>query len=83
VKKRFDIFWFEENGPTWIEAPETLQTASDEIEKLPQHDSGSYASVDHRTATVFRLPPNFVRELGQVKSAFLTARTRMTQVLNT
>ena len=49
MKKRFDIFWFGENGPNWIEAVETLETAKDEIEKLPQHDSGSYAVVDHRT----------------------------------
>ena len=49
MKKRFDIFWFGENGPNWIDAVETLETAKDQIEKLPQHDSGSYAVVDHRT----------------------------------
>ena len=48
MKKRFDIFWFGENGPTWIKAVETLKTAKDQIEKLPQNDSGSYAVVDHR-----------------------------------
>jgi hypothetical protein len=47
--KRFDIFWFGENGPNWIQAVETLQNAKEQIEKLPQNDSGSYAVVDHRT----------------------------------
>jgi hypothetical protein len=47
MTKRFDIFWFGENGPNWIEGVETLETAKDQIEKLPQHDSGSYAVVDH------------------------------------
>jgi hypothetical protein len=51
MKKRFDIFWFGENGPTWIKAVETLETAKDQIEKLPQNDSGSYAVIDHRTFT--------------------------------
>jgi hypothetical protein len=49
MMKRFDIFWFGENGPNWIESGETLQTAKEQIEKLPQNDSGSYAVVDHRT----------------------------------
>jgi hypothetical protein len=49
MKNRFDIFWFGENGPNWIKAVETLETAKDQIEKLPQNDSGSYAVVDHRT----------------------------------
>jgi hypothetical protein len=49
MTKRFNIFWFGENGPNWIDAVETLETAKDKIEKLPQHDSGSYAVVDHRT----------------------------------
>jgi hypothetical protein len=49
MKKRFDILWFGENGPNWIEAVETLETAKDQIEKLPQNNSGSYAVVDHRT----------------------------------
>ncbi len=49
MKKRFDIFWFGENGPNWIEAVETLQTAKEQIEKLPQNNSGSYAVVAHRT----------------------------------
>jgi hypothetical protein len=48
MPKRFDIFWFGENGPNWIDAVETLETAKDRIEKLPQNDSGSYAVVDYR-----------------------------------
>jgi hypothetical protein len=49
MSKRFDIFWFGENGPNWIDAVETLETAKNHIEKLPHHDSGSYAVVDYRT----------------------------------
>jgi len=49
MTKRFDIFWFGENGPNWINAVETLETAKDQIEKLPQNDSGSYAVVDQKT----------------------------------
>ena len=49
MTKRFDIFWFGENGPNWIDSVETLETAKDQMEKLPQNDSGSYAVVDHRT----------------------------------
>jgi hypothetical protein len=49
MMKRFDIFWFGENGPNWIEAVETPQTAKEQIEKLPQNNSGSYAVVDRRT----------------------------------
>ena len=29
MKERFDIFWFGENGPNWIEAVETLETAKE------------------------------------------------------
>src|ERR1700732_119476 len=49
MKNGFDMFWFGENGPNWVDAVETLQTAKEQIEKLPQNDSGSYAVVDHRT----------------------------------
>ena len=49
MKKRFDIFWLGDNGPTWIEAVETLETAKARIEKLPQGNSGSYSVVDQRT----------------------------------
>jgi hypothetical protein len=54
MRKRFDIFWFGDNGPTWIEAVETLETAKTCIEKLPQSNSGSYSVIDQRTGN--RLP---------------------------
>jgi hypothetical protein len=31
---KFDIFWFDEDGPTWIEAVDTLEIAKAHIEKL-------------------------------------------------
>lgn len=49
MKKPFDIFWFGENGPNWIETVDTLETARAHIEKLPQAQSGSYAVLDQRT----------------------------------
>jgi hypothetical protein len=49
MKKPFDIVWFGESGPSWIEAVETLETAKAHIEKLPQANSGSYAVLDQRT----------------------------------
>ena len=49
MRKVFDIFWFGENGPNWIEAVETLESAKADIEKLPQANSGSYAVLDQRT----------------------------------
>jgi hypothetical protein len=49
MKKPFDIFWFGESGPTWIDAVDTLETAKERIEHLPQNNSGSYAVLDQRT----------------------------------
>ena len=41
--KPFDIFWFGDNGPNWIETVETLEIAKTHIKNLPQASSGSYA----------------------------------------
>jgi hypothetical protein len=49
MQKPFDIFWFGDNGPNWIEAVETLEAAKAHLEKLPQVNSGSYAVLDQRT----------------------------------
>ena len=49
MKRPFAIFWFGESGPTWIDAVDTLETAKDRIESLPQNNSGSYAVLDQRT----------------------------------
>jgi hypothetical protein len=49
MKKPFDIFWFGDHGPNWIETVETLDIAKAYIEKLPQGNSGSYAALDQRT----------------------------------
>jgi hypothetical protein len=47
--EKFDIFWLGENGPTWIEAVDTLEIAKAHIENLPQPTSGSYAVFDRQT----------------------------------
>jgi hypothetical protein len=60
---KFDIFWFDEDGPTWIEAVDTLEIAKAHIEKLgkpPQVNSGSYAVFDRQTGT--RIP--FIQKLA-------------------
>jgi hypothetical protein len=49
MEKPFDIFWFGDNGPNWIEAVETLEAAQAHLERLPQVNSGSYAVLDQRT----------------------------------
>jgi hypothetical protein len=49
MKKPFDIFWFGDNGPNWIETVETLEIAKARIENLPQANSGSYAVLKQRT----------------------------------
>ncbi|MDX6711595.1 MAG: hypothetical protein QOH96_2611 [Blastocatellia bacterium] len=59
--KSIDIFWFDENGPIWIEVVDTVEIAKARIEelrkseKLPQVKSGSYAVIDRRTGqTLYR-----------------------------
>jgi hypothetical protein len=49
MKKPFDIFWFGESGPNWIEAVDTLEAAKARIDCLPEAESGSYAVLDQRT----------------------------------
>ena len=45
----YDILWFGESGPNWIEAVESMETAKARIAKMPQANSGSYAILDHRS----------------------------------
>ena len=49
MKKHFDIFWFGDGGPNWIEALDTLEAAKAQIERLPQAASGSYTVLDDHT----------------------------------
>ena len=49
MEKPFDIFWFGDSGPTWIDAVTTLEKAKVRIETLPQPNSGSYGVLDQRT----------------------------------
>ena len=70
MTKRFDIFWFGENGPNWIDSVETLETAKDQIEKLPQNDSGSYAVVDHRTGNRLSFASKLWASAARKKQSF-------------
>lgn len=45
----YDILWFGENGPSWIEAVESMETAKARVAKMPQANSGSYAILDHHS----------------------------------
>jgi hypothetical protein len=49
MDKPFDIFWFGEGGPIWIDSVATLESAKARIETLPQRNSGTYGVVDQRT----------------------------------
>jgi hypothetical protein len=59
MKKPFDIFWYGESGPTWIEAVETLETAKTRIEKCLMEIHVATPSLTKELATAFRLPKNF------------------------
>ena len=50
MDKPFDIFWFGEGGPIWIDSVATLESAKTRIETLPHRNSGAYGLFDQRTA---------------------------------
>jgi hypothetical protein len=50
MDKPFDILWFGEGGPIWIDSVATLESAEARIETLPQRNSGAYGVFDQRTA---------------------------------
>jgi hypothetical protein len=50
MDKPFDILWFGEGGPIWIDSAATLESAEARIETLPQRNSGAYGVFDQRTA---------------------------------
>lgn len=77
MNKRFDIFWFGENGPTFIEAVDTLELAEQRIEKLPHGDSGSYSVLDHRTGN--RL--SFAAKVGASGAGTLPAQSSQAERL--
>ncbi len=64
MEKPFDIFWFGDNGPSWIEAVETLEVAKAHIEKFPQKNSGGYGVLDQRNGrrTAFAVKKRTVRK---------------------
>ena len=54
--KRFDIFWFGEEGAIWVEAVDTLEIAKVRIEQLRQSRSGSYEVMDSQTGNRISFP---------------------------
>lgn len=67
MKNRFDIFWFGENGPNWIEAVETLEVAQARIANLPQATSGSYAVIDARTGNRLSFAAKMLNSAAKTK----------------
>jgi hypothetical protein len=57
MKEPFDIFWFGDSGPSWIETVGTLKTARDHIEKLPHKRSGGCGVLDQRTGNRISFVP--------------------------
>jgi hypothetical protein len=49
MEKPFDIFWFGEAGPNWVKAVESLESAKNHIESMPDRESGSYVILDQKT----------------------------------
>ena len=74
MNKPFDILWFGEDGPTWIEAVDTLEIAKAHIEKLPQTNCGSYAVLDKRTGNRISFVTNIQRAKTLDKSEAYYAR---------
>jgi hypothetical protein len=56
IVKRFDIFWFGEEGAMWIEAVDTLEIAKVRVEQLRQSRSGSYEVMDCQTGNRISFP---------------------------
>jgi hypothetical protein len=52
----FDISWFGEGGPVWIDSAATLESAMARIETLSQRNSGAYGVFDQRTARCTSFP---------------------------
>jgi hypothetical protein len=65
MEKPFDIFWFGEGGPTWIDAVATLESAKARIERLPQPNSGAYAVLDQRTGRRISFAPTLTNHKAQ------------------
>ena len=49
MEQPFDIFWFGEAGPNWVKAVESLESAKNHIENLPDRKCGKYVILDQRT----------------------------------
>jgi hypothetical protein len=57
LQKRFHIFWFGDNGPNWVGAVDTLETAQSQIETLPMKGAGGYGVLDQRTGNRLSFAP--------------------------
>ena len=73
MDKPFDIFWFGEGGPVWIDSVATLESAKSRIETLPQRNSGAYGVFDQRTAR----RTSFAAKIANNKSQHADSSTRV------
>jgi hypothetical protein len=69
----FDIFWFGEGGPVWIDSVATLESAKARIATLPQQNSGAYGVFDQRIA---RCTP-FAAKIANSKPQHADSSTRV------
>jgi hypothetical protein len=69
----FDIFWFGEGGPIWIDSVATLESAEARIETLPQRNSGAYGVFDQRTAKC----TSFAAKITNSKTQHADSSTRV------
>jgi hypothetical protein len=49
MENPFDILWFGEGGPVWIDSVATFESAKARIETLPQRNSGAYGVFDQQS----------------------------------
>ena len=73
MDKPFDIFWFGEGGPVWIDSVATLGSAKARIETLPQRNSGAYGVFDQRTARC----TSFAAKIANNKTQHADSSTRV------
>ncbi|MDP9147977.1 MAG: hypothetical protein M3N22_09970 [Acidobacteriota bacterium] len=70
MEKPFDIFWFGDSGPSWVDAVSTLESARAYIEKLrPQNGPGGYGVFDQRTGKRITFAPKVAVAKVGAKSA--------------
>lgn len=70
MDKPFNIYWFGQDGPAWINSVATFEGARAHIETLPLRESGSYGVFDHRTGNRLYFVPKIATDQAlKIKAA--------------